>query len=414
MRLLATLLVLPCFCLSAAAQESLVLEKGSIDISDLIRKSGAFLGRSYLLDKTQLGTTDERALSRVELLTRVTLDKNNCEAVVGEILRGMGWIATPLDRERGIWEWIWKNGPRGDEIKQRMVKMGEAEILASPRAVHYVTTTISLRHANVSLVAANLRVFFSDARGRTLIVPVGRASKSLMLAGPRPTVAAMIRTLREIDRPAPPAVPRAQKRFLLEAGRHSVFDLIVRSGQFLGRCYVLDRTQVPELSDEQEVNLTKRLDLDRRGCEEVVGALLLAQGWIARPIDKDLGIYDWILLQGPRHLDLRKSVVFKSPEEILRRPKLIEYVSTIVRIAGDAQRAVANLRTLYSDPSGLSSMIPVGGRDSRQILIAGTQRELCTVIAKLHEMGNPIVSLDGIHHTLQAIERRLAALEEKR
>jgi len=193
--------------------EKFVLEAGEHGLLDLIERSGKFLDRFYLVDKAQSPGLDQaESPYKISILRRMELDKAGCEEVVGQLLYGRGWIAVTTDAERGIYDWIWEGGPRGQDIKKSVRKLTATEILGRPKVMDYIATTVELKHANAQIVAANLRQFFGDPRGLEQILPLGNNTQGLLLTGMRPHVARLLKILAECDVPQPDLAPYLEQR----------------------------------------------------------------------------------------------------------------------------------------------------------------------------------------------------------
>ena len=137
--------------------------------------------------------------------------------------------------------------------------------------------------------------------------------------------------------PQPQPVPTQQEtKFVVETGDHLIHDLIKRCGEFLGRTYLVDKSQNPAICNPDsavgKIHIPKRLELDAKACEDVMSQMLATRGWIACPLDTDRGVWDWVYIQGPRSIDLKKHVTALTPDEALKRPKLAQYVSTVMSL----------------------------------------------------------------------------------
>lgn len=176
-----------------------VLEKGDYEIVDLIEKSGNFLGRRYLLDKAQNPVLCQTNAvdNKITIVRTVELDAAECEDFVGQILYSKGWVAAPLDTEKGLYDWIWMPGPKGRTVRSRATHVAPEAITARPKKVEYVRVTIPLEHANAQFLSANLRTIYNDAQGMTNLVPVGQ--RSILVTGFRHQIAALLPAVRRAD-----------------------------------------------------------------------------------------------------------------------------------------------------------------------------------------------------------------------
>lgn len=209
------------------------------------------------------------------------------------------------------------------------------------------------------------------------------------------------------------------ERFVLEPGEHSVLDVILKSGKFLNRTYLVDRTQCPAIDPKvsqtdrsQWLHVSRKLELDAQGCEEVIGQMLRTKGWVALPVDRERGVYDWVWEMGPKGQDIKRRVAWLSPEEIRERPMVAQYVITSVRLEFmSAQVATVNLRVFFNDPRGLTSMIAV---DHQSMLISGWRSEVAAILGMLQKLDVAPKKPDrSLEDRLRTVERRLAALEKK-
>ena len=217
--------------------------------------------------------------------------------------------------------------------------------------------------------------------------------------------------------PAPQIRQDKADKFVLEAGEHRLLDLIERSGQFLERLYLVDKMQQPELCNADaaagKLMIQRRLELDRAGCEEVVGQLLHTRGWIAVPTDAERGIYDWIYIAGPRAMEIRKHVHNLPATEVLARPQVSDYVATTVALKhANAQLASANLRQFFADPRGFDQIIPLGGNSQRSLMIVGMRPQVASILQIVKEIDiEEPEAAPYLEQRLQNIEARLGRLE---
>ena len=209
-----------------AKADKLVLEKGSYLVHEIIEKTGAFLGRSYLFDMSQnpavCNPNDDKV--KIKLPRTVSLDRNGAEEYVGALLRSRGWVAVALDYDRDLYEWIYLKGPKSRSIRTHARHLPAEEILARPKIVDFVMTTITPKHVNAQMMSANLARVFNDQQGFAAIMPLGDqldqrqyannsyTSRSLVLTGFRPEVAEFVAMIQAADKRLAASVKETETR----------------------------------------------------------------------------------------------------------------------------------------------------------------------------------------------------------
>src|SRR5688500_10952774 len=132
-----------------AAPDRFVLEAGEHDLLQVIDASARFLGRNYLLAPGEVGGNKPV----VTLQKKLELDAAGCEAVVSQLAYVHGLVATPLDRERGVWEWINTHGAKRGELSTRATVVTPDQARKLQQVKVFVTTTVALQHANPNIIA---------------------------------------------------------------------------------------------------------------------------------------------------------------------------------------------------------------------------------------------------------------------
>ncbi|MFY9342340.1 MAG: hypothetical protein WAT39_07615, partial [Planctomycetota bacterium] len=132
----------------------------------------------------------------------------------------------------------------------------------------------------------------------------------------------------------------------LPAGEFTVVDLIDAVAGYLCRNYLYDAS---ELAEVRGFSLQRAIALDALGSEEMLYALLAARNLAALPIDEWRGVYQVVALTPERRTAPIATVPWRTPEEILRRPRLRELVLTSVVLAhADANQLANGLRAQFS------------------------------------------------------------------
>lgn len=180
--------------------DKFVIEAGQHDIKDLVDRSAAFLGRNYLYSEADFLNAPE---STVRLQHRLELDAQGCEEVVGQLAYTVGYAMLPVDAERGIYQWIFRQGPKRSEIPTSSTPMEPEEVMARRNSKMPVLTTIPLQHINATAAQNQLRPFFLAGGGGAAQIQFGVAGQALLVQGFADQVAAAIELLRKVDVPPP-------------------------------------------------------------------------------------------------------------------------------------------------------------------------------------------------------------------
>jgi hypothetical protein len=189
----------------SAAEDRFVIEAGEHDLRDLLDRSAEFLGRNYLYSEADLANTPD---TKVRLQHELVLDAQSCEEVVSQLAYQLGFAMIPVDPEHGIYEWIFRAGPKRPELAARAIKLTPEQVLAQRKIVRPVLTSLSLHHVNAPRACNELRPFLlaGGQGGPTL----GTVGDSLLIQGFTDQVASVIELVREIDT-APGAKPSEQQ-----------------------------------------------------------------------------------------------------------------------------------------------------------------------------------------------------------
>ena len=185
-----------------------------------------------------------------------------------------------------------------------------------------------------------------------------------------------------------PNGPRAvaKQSFVLDAGEYRVTELVELSEKFLGRNYLMRTDSATCQPDSQMIKITKRLELDRNGCEEVVSQLLYHQDWIMTPLDASRGIYEWINLAGPRLQHVKRRSFYMSPDDVIARPSLYVHVTTTVAVKHlDAREMSKGLgQWVYGRPD-LLQILTIGYKNNGTILIAGMAHQVSRMLLAIRQ-----------------------------
>lgn len=191
--------------------EPLVIAKGEYPFRDFVSRFETYLSHTYMIDEMQtpMIKAENAKVDRsmwFSIPRTLKLGRQASDEILGQLLLAKGWVVVPIDESRHIYKLIWLMGPKGQDVKAGVLLRTPAQILAQPKLVRYVSTTVKLEHANAQLVASNLRTFFNDPRGLSNLIPLGSPSQqTLMISGFQPSVARMLKLIEKAD--VPPREP---------------------------------------------------------------------------------------------------------------------------------------------------------------------------------------------------------------
>ena len=172
-------------------------------MADLVEKMAELLGENHLVDGGWARFEKMRGSGRytVRLHKRIELDAKCCREVIPELLYTLGWILTPVDEARGLFEWININDRRRGDIRARALFLDRDEVFANTRLHRYVITTLKLENVTVEELTPALTTLAKDNKLLDLM-PVAGGTNTVILSGLGAHVAPMVELLRRLDRRA--------------------------------------------------------------------------------------------------------------------------------------------------------------------------------------------------------------------
>ena len=217
---------------------------------------------------------------------------------------------------------------------------------------------------------------------------------------------------------APPREP-----FVVAAGEVTLETLIDRSAAYLD-CNILCSPQELQIgTNAASLKLQKAISVDAAGCEEFLANALYRSGLALTWLDDRGELREVISLAGPRAREVSMRALERSTDEVLARPNLKLWVTTVVPLEHiNATIATNALRPFFAStgsPHGSSLTIGnVGG--ARSMLVSGMQDQVAQAIRLIRKCDLP-GSMDamGMPGSVQAedrfpaLERRVKALEEQ-
>ncbi len=135
------------------------------------------------------------------------------------------------------------------------------------------------------------------------------------------------------------AVLATKDGLTLPAGEFTVVELIEAVAGYLCRNYLFDHDEVGKVAG---FRLQRPIALDALGSEEMLYALLASRGFAVLPIDELRGVFHVVPLMADRRSAPIANVPWRTPDEILRRPRLRELVLTIASVRNLDTNQLAN------------------------------------------------------------------------
>lgn len=214
--------------------------------------------------------------------------------------------------------------------------------------------------------------------------------------------------------PNPRAV--AGQGFVLEPGDINAGDLIDAAAKFLNRNILYSPAELQQACAGRPIHLQRRLELDARGCEEVLSSLLYIQGLALVPLDPERGFHEVIAMNGPRGRELGSRAVPLTPEEILARPYLkIQVLATVELQHINAVIATNSLRPFFANnnPNSTAGLTLGNAGSNRAILLQGFSDQVAAAIRVLRQVDQPAAeTTPDMEQRLQQLEQQVRALQK--
>lgn len=202
----------------------------------------------------------------------------------------------------------------------------------------------------------------------------------------------------------------------LPAGEFTTLDLIDAVAGYLCRNYLYDHTEIEKVDG---FSLQRTIAVDALGSEELLYALLAARNLAVLPIDELRGIFQIVSLSQPPRSTPMPSVPWRTPEEILLRPRLRELVMTAVVLQhADATQLANSLRAQFSFQGMWQPGIPTAAASSpRTLLLHGYRDQVAAtlqVVRVIDRQSAPNAPTpagqDPVLARIESLEREVAAL----
>ena len=194
---------------TSSQDKKLVLEAGSHRVEDLIDAAAKFLGRNYICSPAEVAGA---ATKQIELQKRLELDAKGCEEVTSQLLYMLGFVVTRVDPAYDLYECLFLNGPRRNDITNRAVRMPPEEVMIRTGLKMMVTCSIPLRHINAQTVSNVLRPFFATSQSSGAMTLAAVEQRTLCVTGFTDEVAKCIRIVQDADQPPERPDPSLEER----------------------------------------------------------------------------------------------------------------------------------------------------------------------------------------------------------
>jgi hypothetical protein len=242
-------------------------------------------------------------------------------------------------------------------------------------------------------------------------------------------------TQQEPARADKPAAPKAP--FVFEAGTVELRALVERCGAYLQRNILLDDGELfPSRGQRQgganaeaapAVELQLPIVTDRDGCEEVLAHLLWSRNLALTPLDEAKGLWEVLSMHGPRAREIVTRAVHRTPEQVLARPALRQFVSVVYTLEHtNAMQATNSLRPFFAQfgqgQSNQPQVVLGNVGNATAMLLTGPQDLVAAALRTLQQADVPQPEgpraeleqrVEQLAQQLAGLQQRLAALEQK-
>jgi type II secretory pathway component GspD/PulD (secretin) len=249
-----------------------------------------------------------------------------------------------------------------------------------------------------------------------------------------PFLAALLPAQQEARPAEKPAATKAP--FVFEAGVVELRAVITRCGAYLQRNVLVDDSELMAAGNPARgkratadggggngpfVELQLPVVTDAAGCEELLTGLLWSRGLALVPLDEAKGVYEVLAMSGARGREVTMRAVQRTPEQVLARPALRQFVTVVVALQHtNATIATNALRPFFASTGQANQATLQLGNvgNSTAIVITGPQDQCANAIQLLRTADVPqppelAMPTDAIAQQLAKLAQRLATLEEK-
>jgi len=209
------------------------------------------------------------------------------------------------------------------------------------------------------------------------------------------------------------AILATKDGLVLPAGEFAVSELIDATATFLCRNYVYDAAAVARAAP---FTLHRPLALDAIGAEEVLHALLAVRELAAMPVDELRGVHQIVSI-GPRAgTAAAVNAPWRSPEEILARPRFRDLAMTAIELRNaDAGMVAQGLRVHFATAGPWNpGVLTACAAGPNLLLLHGYRDQLAQVIGLVRQLdkATPPPPSPSVVDRIAALERELGELRK--
>lgn len=216
--------------------------------------------------------------------------------------------------------------------------------------------------------------------------------------------------------PQDPVAPKKSRPpFVFEAGTLELRELIDSCAAYLQWNILVDDQELGGNGKALTLTLQQPVATDQHGCEELLGGLLWTRNLAIVPIDEPKKVYEVLSLHGPRMREIASRAVQRTPEQVLARPNLRQWITTVYPLTHtNATLATNALRPFFaqvgSSQQGIALTIGNIGNNA-SILISGPQHMVASTIDVLKTADVPSIGLEpGVPERLAELGKQLEAM----
>jgi type II secretory pathway component GspD/PulD (secretin) len=227
------------------------------------------------------------------------------------------------------------------------------------------------------------------------------------------------------------ALPAKKAPFVFEAGDADLLELIERCGAYLQFNILVNGSELHSTGggrNRGRAPAKKVPVVEPRlvvSCEELLSSMLWSHGLALVALDRNKSVYEVLSRQGPRMREIIASSARQTPEQVLARPMLRSYVTTVMQtkhinamLANNALRPFFSAWGQQGNPDSL--MIGTVGSKS-SVLISGPQFMVASALKLLQDADVPesdltnsiekrfeevLVANESLRRRIEQLERR--------
>ncbi|MEO6593513.1 MAG: secretin N-terminal domain-containing protein [Planctomycetota bacterium] len=196
--------------------------------------------------------------------------------------------------------------------------------------------------------------------------------KTLLAAPVGALLIALAAPYQHARRPAaaPVATHTAIDTFVLEAGSYDIPALVDRVAAYLDYNILYNAA---ELSGIDKIRITRRTEVDKKGCWELFGSLLYHKDLAIVALDPTAGFHEVIARNGPRQQEIISGSLFVPLSEVesYANQKATPILTSVPLLNINAQFATNALRPFYASARGNSGLTLGNVGNNSDMLLQG-------------------------------------------